>query len=710
MNGFVPAHFLVRCYFPLLSTLCAVAVLADSSTGDVGCQFYAGSGTNSDDAAYVYEERLPNMSTLPSLPKPDPLGSGICVFLDTNCSWDDCCNMTVNISNEYNYSNLHKTIVLNVIVGVFFSVLFIALTIRRKMAVSRGREPRGGSIFDLPCVTLVLGVVSIFIELFAQILLPMMTQLNFSVADRVAQTCADAFMLPIVAVFQFLEDSVTVKIMQAVSTHNYEVVSAILGIGIVGGLVLGSMAAALATSLVYINWTASFLLTPRSSFESNLYDTCPLLPTLEEQLPMAREYVLLQAWSWPFNFMNLTLRGFFLGAGECKFFFVVTILQVGMQVVALFRLAVYPTLAYLGWISLVTSAVGTLLFGLGLAFNKRIRQKYNVNCNCFRNTSNVDDDFPSVMEHSSADASISLSKSEVPPSELPPFPVGTMGSEMVPSYTLSRSVLGSRITSASSSVVSSVHAASNVRSQAIREGFQAMSIDLVMNTCSAVTVYTSVFCTGIGGFYQLCTLGSLAPAYGVANIQAVAYVIKVTGAHRIAARQFKEFKDMYIHTILFVIILLAENVYLFLKFGNPIAFAYAQHACIFVGDEHCTEVYRGVFGGGKSTRAGPGIQDNMLLICLIILVMCFFRVFKAALYASFDFAFMPKAAIITLITFLPTIWVAYTTYNTSTGMMVAMNVPVLTLTLILLGRLLYVYPKMARGEPGPWRTNKYKGF
>ena len=45
----------------------------------------------------------------------------------------------------------------------------------------------------------------------------------------------------------------------------------------------------------------------------------------------ARPYVLLRAWKWPFDFMNIAFCGFFLGSGEFGGFLLLNLAEGAIQ-------------------------------------------------------------------------------------------------------------------------------------------------------------------------------------------------------------------------------------------------------------------------------------------------------------------------------------------------------------------------------------------
>ena len=132
-------------------------------------------------------------------------------------------------------------------------------------------------------------------EVYCAILIANATQRALTVPERNSMLAADAFLVPLVEIFQFLEDVVAVKISAAMVTGETHLVRHILIMGVVGGILCGTVAASIATAIC--SWPAAiqWILAPYSMHDS--YLQCPLVPQGPAAADSARMYWLLQARS-----------------------------------------------------------------------------------------------------------------------------------------------------------------------------------------------------------------------------------------------------------------------------------------------------------------------------------------------------------------------------------------------------------------------------
>ena len=130
-------------------------------------------------------------------------------------------------------------------------------------------------------------------EVYCAILIANATQRALTVPERNSMLAADAFLVPLVEIFQFLEDVVAVKISAAMVTGETHLVRHILIMGVVGGILCGTVAASVATAIC--SWPAAiqWILAPYSMHDS--YLQCPLVPQGPAAADSARMYWLLQA-------------------------------------------------------------------------------------------------------------------------------------------------------------------------------------------------------------------------------------------------------------------------------------------------------------------------------------------------------------------------------------------------------------------------------
>ena len=130
-------------------------------------------------------------------------------------------------------------------------------------------------------------------EAYALILTANTTQRHLSVPERNSMLAGEAFLVPLCEIFQFLEDVVAVKINAAMSAGDVHLVRPTLIMGVTGGMLCGTLAAATATLLC--SWPAAlqWLLAPYSIHDA--YLECSLVPKGPDAAALARKYLLLQA-------------------------------------------------------------------------------------------------------------------------------------------------------------------------------------------------------------------------------------------------------------------------------------------------------------------------------------------------------------------------------------------------------------------------------
>ncbi|CAE8597766.1 unnamed protein product, partial [Polarella glacialis] len=171
------------------------------------------------------------------------------------------------------------------------------------------------------CSRAVLGIyVGVFAVTFSSVAMADSTQLALAVPQRNSMLAAAAFLRPVKEIFQFLEDTTSVKIAFAMGTGNYEPIKTIVLIGVIGGLLAGSVGAALMTGIAYWPEAIEVLLAPGSTGATELYPGCSLLPSSAEIVESARSLWLLTCWTWPFQFCAMVLTGLLMGAREFALF------------------------------------------------------------------------------------------------------------------------------------------------------------------------------------------------------------------------------------------------------------------------------------------------------------------------------------------------------------------------------------------------------
>ena len=137
------------------------------------------------------------------------------------------------------------------------------------------------------------------------------TQHQLKVPERNAMMAASAFLTPLQEVFQFLEDAISVQIGYAVGANDMHRLGTVVSLGVLGGFILGCLAASVTTALTFWPAAMRMLLAPGHHEVG-----CSLIPSAAAVVQRARGYWLLHSWGWPFAFASMALAGFLLGSRE----------------------------------------------------------------------------------------------------------------------------------------------------------------------------------------------------------------------------------------------------------------------------------------------------------------------------------------------------------------------------------------------------------
>merc|ERR1719320_574591 len=142
-------------------------------------------------------------------------------------------------------------------------------------------------------------------------------QVNLYPFERTAVLAADAFLTPFQEIFQFLEDTMTVRINFAIASKQYEELNILMNWGIAGGVITGVIAALISSRFAAFNKNVFVkLISPGLDMDISKYPSCGLLPTVGELTTVTEPYWYLRSWTWPLIFVGLVLNGFFLGSGN----------------------------------------------------------------------------------------------------------------------------------------------------------------------------------------------------------------------------------------------------------------------------------------------------------------------------------------------------------------------------------------------------------
>jgi len=359
-----------------------------------------------------------------------------------------------------------------------------------------------------------------------------------SVTMRNALVTSDAFIVPIREVFQFLPDVVLVKVNLALAAGALKEVRRALRLGTISGLVLGTLAALVMTGIAYWPSVIEFLVAPYTLHEATW--NCPLVPTATVVVEETRVYVLLRVWKWPFEFMNIALGGFLLGAAE---WWSLALLMLVEQVLGMILFLAWfikvPTLETLGWIHFISSVFATAFMFGALCLNKPLREKYG-------------------LSKVTAQSDSSEQKDTLEPSEE---------------------------NSRSSSEAAEMKA--NSMKESFIHGLCAMALDVSVQLSLTVGVYIAGSTLGMGALYQISSLQAAFMIYGVQFILLPALGFKIKGTEYIAKREYKEYHDLFQRMMYAASALAVTCVVTLLPFRESVSFQLAEQACEYASEPSC---------------------------------------------------------------------------------------------------------------------------
>ena len=233
---------------------------------------------------------------------------------------------------------------------------------------------------------------------------------------------------------------------------------------------------------------------------------------------------------------------------------------------------------------------------------------------------------------------------------------------------------------------------------ASRDGFYAMLLDLAAQCSITAGIYTGGAVLGIGAMYQIATLQAAFPQYGLIWIFALIYMVKVYGTPLVVAKTYSQFKGQLSGIIAYGFVLMVVSAITLMPYKVPIAFAQAQQACRYASSLECTNIFTDVFGGATNSETVQG--STMWTFVPILMAQCFYRLFKAALYAcGDDWRFMASAGVASFIfIFLPAIGVAVLYFKNIVSIVTAMYLPSLVLAISFVCRTRQNINRMLSGE------------
>lgn len=293
--------------------------------------------------------------------------SGLCIYPDANCGpRGPCCSSAPWAEGGRDTSDILTSVatIILIVVLVMYIQRFITSIQKGQDESQRVVKRDEWHKMNEACL-----FSSLVVNIFTAVAMAKLTQAYLPVHDRNAMLAALAVLTPVSEVFQFVEDSVSVKIGYALGKGCDKTLRKVLQLGVFGGLAMGCMAAGLMSLLAA--WPAAMrkILSPTQSLSS-----CSLLPSPDEVVRQAVPFWLLSAWAWPLNFAGMAFQGVLLGAREYGIFALATVsarfLLVGTW------LSYPPSLQLLGTANLLSSATFVAVCVISMSLNSRTRSRF----------------------------------------------------------------------------------------------------------------------------------------------------------------------------------------------------------------------------------------------------------------------------------------------------------------------------------------------
>jgi len=519
---------------------------------------------------------------------------------------------------------------------------------------------------QVPLPVICIFCVIVTTDVWLMITFAAMTQRGLSVPVRNAMLAAGVLLTPIAEIFQFLEDVVTVKITAAVGAKDWKGVRDVLTVGIVGGMTSGVVAAGCISLACLSPQFMRAMLAP-FSFGSDWamhVDECSLVPHAVDVVAIAQPFVLVSAWAWPFRFTNMALTGFLISTGFWKLFFILSMVEKGIAVVGLYVYFLpHPSLLTLGWIGFTGSCVATLGTLALMVLQKPVRDLFTQPGAATTNPQN---------------------------NEACAYGASSDGESMT---------AGDAATTRASSKISMLDWLGTAS-----EGLMAMVADLAVQIPQTVGVYMAGIHLGIGAMYQISSLQAAFPQYGTSWVQGMAIGFKIIGAIQLGAGDFEGFAQYFSQVVVYVFMLSIVAFASTWPFAEKICFELADQACVYASEPGCLSIYQSIFGGGNykgDTLQGNSFKAFVPALC----ATCFYRAFKAGLYACQDFRFMAMAGLVSFICgFLPFAFVVAHWHAGAMAVLIAMYLPCFILAIAFAARTRANIRRMRLGIVGPWNT------
>ena len=482
---------------------------------------------------------------------------------------------------------------------------------------SAGRPVLPGAT-GLVYVAMLAVVAAIIIE---AVIMPQSIQQNLSPADRAAELAMSAFLTPIREIFQFLEDTMTVKVGYALAAGRLHELNVLLHVSVGGGAVSALLAFGLMLFVALYEPAAASLLNPSAAPNALLIDAgCPLLPTTAELLTHARIYWLLKAGAWLPAFVCKGIVGFFLGTRHFAAYGAPIVIGATVPVALWFSLLPLARRADSGLtpLSLLGIAYGTAdwlnlgAFAVYFYCAANLRHEHQLKLLLCRGRALVADSWRVVRE-------------------------------------------------------------------VVVEGLELMVVDLSVQLSLTCTIYLAAS-QSFETAYKLAAASAAYWQMGPSYLVGTMVVLKMFGAQMIAAGQYARFARIFLGGAVFVLALSVGAVAISALKRQPLAFEFGESACVFASDPDCAPAYARIF---LAARPGDSLADVFVAFGPTVGLQMIFILLRAGLATCHDFAFLAKASFGALAAvYAPAILLAHLHFRVAAAYYLAMYLPHFALVVV----------------------------
>jgi hypothetical protein len=242
----------------------------------------------------------------------------------------------------------------------------------------------------------------------------------------------------------------------------------------------------------------------------------------------------------------------------------------------------------------------------------------------------------------------------------------------------------------------------------LSEGLQIMFMDVAIQATLSLSIYLALLTDGAVG-YQLTSLQSALPTYGIAYALGLGVVMKIIGPQLIANGRYEAFVKYAVIVLVCAVLLVPLIVGSVVPFTRGMMFDYGTNACEYANDDQCVPFFTNIFG--KNASGGEHSLDFTFerAFAFGASIEAVFFVTRATMLTCLDLKYMMNSTLIALVCYIPAICVAVLIPpfgGTAVAFFFAMYVPQIVLVVLFFLRLQRNFRRMLRGEEGSWTSEE----